>query len=74
MVTICTFGDQLVMKQCQRIFKSNKRIEKGVAFPTCVSVNNVVCHNSPLPADNYELQEGDVSVLDGWLLALHFAV
>ena len=23
-------------------------IEKGVAFPVCVSVNDVICNNSPL--------------------------
>ena len=27
--------------------KDGNKIEKGVAFPTCVSVNNQVCHNSP---------------------------
>lgn len=59
-MSVCNFGDQLIVKQCQRIFKSNKLMEKGIAFPTCVSVNNVVCHNSPLDEDNYTLQDGDV--------------
>ena len=26
-------------------------IDKGVAFPTCVSVNECVCHNSPLASE-----------------------
>ena len=28
-----------------------KPIEKGVAFPTCISVNECVCHNCPLETD-----------------------
>jgi methionine aminopeptidase len=28
-----------------------RTIEKGVAFPTCVSVNECVCHNSPLNSE-----------------------
>lgn len=36
-----------------------KRVEKGVAFPTCVSVNEVVGHYSPLE-DEVVLKEGDV--------------
>lgn len=41
------------------VFKT-KNLEKGVAFPTCVSVNNVVGHYSPLEGDTVTLQEGDV--------------
>ena len=28
-----------------------KLIEKGVAFPTCISINECVCHNCPLETD-----------------------
>lgn len=37
-----------------------KKIERGVAFPTCLSVNNTVCHFSPLASDETVLKEGDV--------------
>ena len=37
-----------------------KKIEKGIAFPTCLSVNNTVCHFSPLASDEAVLEEGDV--------------
>lgn len=37
-----------------------RTIEKGVAFPTCVSVNNTVCHFSPLAADKSILEENDI--------------
>lgn len=33
----------------------------GIAFPTCVSVNNCICHFSPLKSDpDRELADGDV--------------
>ena len=33
----------------------------GTAFPTCVSVNNCVCHFSPLKSDvDYMLKDGDL--------------
>ena len=36
---ICAFGNLVVEAQCKNIFKS-KKVEKGLAFPTCISVNN----------------------------------
>ena len=32
--------------------KAGKLIEKGIAFPVCVSVNECVCHCSPLASDD----------------------
>lgn len=37
-----------------------KDVEKGIAVPTCVSVNNCVGHYSPLNDNTTELKEGDV--------------
>ena len=37
-----------------------KKIERGVAFPTCISVNNTVCHFSPLVSDETVMEAGDV--------------
>lgn len=43
------------------MYKSTKKkIERGVAFPTCISVNNTVCHFSPLASDETVLEENDV--------------
>lgn len=46
-------------------------MEKGIAFPTCVSVNNICAHYSPLVSDANEteketatLKEGDVVKID----------
>lgn len=49
------------------IFRNKKgpKVEKGVAFPVCLSVNNCVCHYSPLASDeSVVLALGDVVKLD----------
>lgn len=56
---ICAIGDSLITKQCANSFKS-KKIEKGIAFPTCISVNECVCHFSPLPKESVVLKAGDM--------------
>lgn len=48
-------------RQTGNMYKNvKKKIERGVAFPTCISVNNVVCHFSPLASDESVLEEGDI--------------
>ena len=39
-------------------------MEKGIAFPTCVSINHCVCHFSPLEAEDVLLKNGDVVKID----------
>ena len=36
----------------------------GIAFPTCLSVNNCVGHYSPLSDDTLTLKEGDMVKID----------
>jgi methionine aminopeptidase len=37
------------------------RVDAGIAFPTCINVNNIVCHNSPLRSDPPQaLKDGDL--------------
>lgn len=48
-------------RQSGNMYKNGKKkIERGVAFPTCISVNNTVCHFSPLASDETVLEEGDM--------------
>lgn len=50
-----------VCRQTGNMYKNvKKKIERGVAFPTCISVNNTVCHFSPLASDETVLEEGDM--------------
>ncbi|EIN09776.1 proliferation-associated protein 1 [Punctularia strigosozonata HHB-11173 SS5] len=51
---ICVEGDKLIEEGCSAVYnKSVKgvKVSKGLAFPTCVSVNNAVAHFSPLASD-----------------------
>jgi methionine aminopeptidase len=58
---LCSLGDRLVLEETAKVFKKEKDVKKGIAFPTCVSVNNCVCHFSPLASDtDVELNDGDV--------------
>lgn len=57
-------GSVCQRRQCAAAFKT-KKIDKGVAFPTCISVNNIVCHHCPLEAeDSLKLAAGDSIKID----------
>jgi len=60
---ICDEGDKLINQLVAPHYTKNK-VLKGIAFPTCVSVNNCVGHNSPLPDSVAILEEGDVVKID----------
>ena len=64
-VDVCAIGDALIEKLVAPLYKSKKSLEKGVAFPTCVSVNHVVAHYSPLESEGkVVLADGDVVKVD----------
>ena len=41
--------------------KKTKKLERGIAFPTCISVDHIVGHFSPLADESVKLKEGDVA-------------
>jgi methionine aminopeptidase len=41
-------------------FKRDQRMRKGIAFPTCLSINNCVANFSPLKDGDVTLSKGDV--------------
>ena len=63
--TVCQTVDALIESEIQKTFnsKKTKNLERGIAFPCCVSVNNVVGHFSPLADESVQLKEGDVAKL-----------
>jgi len=62
---ICEFGDQLLTDETSKVFKKEKELKKGIAFPTCVSVNNCICHFSPVPSEpDCTLKDEDVAKVD----------
>ncbi|CAL9246736.1 unnamed protein product [Arabidopsis halleri] len=64
-VDICEKGDAFIKEQTASMYKNaKKKIERGVAFPTCISVNNTVGHFSPLASDESVLEDGDMVKID----------
>jgi len=63
---LCVEGDKLIENGLSTVYtKSVKgvKVPKGCAFPTSISVNNVISHFSPLPSDgraNLTLAKNDV--------------
>jgi len=60
---LCAAGDALINKELAPKYKG-KKVEKGIAFPTCLSLNNCCGHFSPLKEDDVILKEGDVVKID----------
>ena len=53
-------------EEVRKVFnnKKSKKLERGIAFPTCISVNNVIRHFSPLSDEPTKLDEGDIAKID----------
>jgi len=61
----CIYGDKRLDEETLRVFKKDKDVKKGIAFPTCLSVNNYICHFSPLVSDpDMILKDDDVVKID----------
>eukprot|EP01002_Notosolenus_urceolatus_P000723 NODE_1178_length_1538_cov_465.484889_g977_i0.p2 GENE.NODE_1178_length_1538_cov_465.484889_g977_i0~~NODE_1178_length_1538_cov_465.484889_g977_i0.p2 ORF type:complete len:424 (+),score=176.50 NODE_1178_length_1538_cov_465.484889_g977_i0:157-1428(+) len=67
---LCAEGDAMIEKLTSTVYKkkkgasSDKPMEKGISSPTCVNVNNLVCHYSPDTSDAMSLSDGDVVRID----------
>lgn len=61
---LCELGDKLINEECSKVHNKGKaKVEekdKGVAFPTCISVNEIAGHASAQPGDEQVLAEGDL--------------
>ncbi|KAG0225923.1 Proliferation-associated protein 2G4 [Actinomortierella wolfii] len=59
---LCVNGDKAIEEAAQAVYKKDKKMSKGIGFPTCISVNNVICHFSPLASDGEspKLKKGDM--------------
>jgi curved DNA binding protein len=65
---LCKFGSTIIETSASKLYTKKVNgvaIEKGVAFPVCVSVNDVICNHSPLASEEVEpLKAGDIVKLD----------
>jgi len=78
---LCELSDKLIEEECGKLFNKKvkdpkdasadaKKIDKGIAFPTCISINNICGHVSPTKSDQIPaLQDGDLVKID---LGVHF--
>jgi curved DNA binding protein len=68
---VCQLVDAFVEEQTGKLYnkkgKDNK-IEKGIGFPCCISVNELCGHFSPMKDESTKLKDGDVAKID---LAVH---
>mmetsp|Transcript_110718 Transcript_110718/g.217048 ORF Transcript_110718/g.217048 Transcript_110718/m.217048 type:complete len:386 (-) Transcript_110718:94-1251(-) len=66
--TICEQGDKILEEETGKLYnkkgKDGKKIEKGIAFPTCISVNELCGHYSPLKGESSTLKAGDIAKID----------
>jgi len=69
---LCALGDRILEEETGKLYNKKvkgKKIEKGVAFPTCVSVNDLCGSFCPCLEDKkYTLKAGDVAKVE---LAAH---
>jgi len=67
-IDLCQFGTTVIETQTSKLYNKKVHgfpIEKGVAFPVCISVNEVICNHSPLSSDELPvLKESDVVKID----------
>jgi len=68
-VELCQLGDDAIEELVGKIYngkaKDGKKVDKGIAFPTCISPNACVGHYSPLASeDTVEIKEGDLVKID----------
>lgn len=67
-IDLCKFGTAIIETSASKLYTKKVNgvaVERGVAFPVCVSVNDVICNNSPLSSEELEpLQAGDIVKLD----------
>ena len=62
---LCILGDKRLTEETSKAFKKDKKLIKGIAFPTCVSVNNCICHFSPLTTEpDVIMADGDMVKID----------
>lgn len=64
-IELCELGDNIIIRETGSVFKKEKEMRRGIAFPTCISINNCICHYSPLKSDpDVKLKNGDLIKID----------
>ncbi|PJF19062.1 DNA-binding protein, 42 kDa [Paramicrosporidium saccamoebae] len=57
-LSICVRTDEELTQLATKVYRG---VSKGISFPCCVSVNNTLCHFSPMDVESdVQLKEGDL--------------
>ncbi|KAI7834307.1 peptidase M24, structural domain-containing protein [Kickxella alabastrina] len=62
-IDLCKLGDAAIEVGLSTQYTKDKKLSKGISYPTSVSVNNIVCHFAPSATDvnaDQALKNGDV--------------
>jgi methionine aminopeptidase len=64
--TVCSQGDKFMEEELRKVYnnKKTKKMERGIAFPCCISVNNIMGHYSPMADESSAIKEGDIAKID----------
>jgi len=64
--TVCQEADKFMEEELKKVFtnKKSKKLERGIAFPTCISVNHIFGHYSPMSDESTKLEDGDIAKID----------
>lgn len=54
---VCIFCDTFIKDSLEKMYKKSK---KGLSLPTCLSVNNIVAHDSYTENNDYQIQDNDI--------------
>jgi len=59
---VCGTIDTFIEEELKKTFsnKKSKKLERGIAMPTCISVNEIIGHFSPCPEDTIVLKLEDL--------------
>uniref|UniRef100_A0A7S2A2K4 Peptidase M24 domain-containing protein n=1 Tax=Trieres chinensis TaxID=1514140 RepID=A0A7S2A2K4_TRICV len=67
-IDLCQFGTSVIESQAAKLYTKKVKgaaVDRGVAFPVCISVNDVICNHSPLSSEELEpLKAGDIVKID----------
>ena len=59
---VCAQVDDFINEELTKVFsnKKSKKLERGISFPCCLSLNELCGHVSPLPDDSFTLKNEDL--------------
>ena len=59
---VCGQIDAFLEEELTKVFsnKKSKKLERGISFPCCLSLNNICGHVSPLKDDSFALKNEDL--------------